>query len=287
MARAFGFRAARLLFVAWICGGCAGTEQQPARTAEPRPAASSDASVTKQRPVRGADRAPHAMLEAIQAELGTNDDGTRSSSLPEEACRRFTAYAAAELESCSLDTLANGTAPLVAVVHDCGDHACDVEWFVWYGDQGEPYHLSSYGPTALEVSPDHRYLLIGAFDYAEPKDEEGTAGPPVATGFTTWRFDRKTGQKDSVAPCISAKLSPDGRYYACRDFQGNVLRFPADFGPTELIAKAAIPAGDAILLAGPFVDFPDAVEFIEPGTISYDVDLRSGQSIPATAPWPR
>ncbi len=287
MAFSSGFRTAQLLFVASMGVGCAGAEHEPARTAvDARPAPGPDASAA-QRTVRGADRAPHAMLELIEAELGTNDDGTRSSTLPEEACRRFTAYAAEELESCSLDTLANGTAPLIAVVHDCGDHACDVEWFVWYGDQEDPYHLSSYGPTALEVSPDHRYLLIGAFDYAEQKDEEEAAGPPLATGFTTWRFDRKTGQKDRVAPCISAKLSPDARYYACRDFQGNVLRFPADFGPAELIAKAAIPAGDAILLDGPFVDFPDAVEFIEPGTISYDVELRSGQSIPATAPWPR
>ncbi len=227
------------------------------------------------------------MLETIQVELGTNDDGSRSSSLPEEACRRFTGYAGDALESCNVATLANGTAPLISVVHDCGEHACDVEWFVWYGDENEPYHMSSYGPKALEVSPDHRFLLVGAFDYADEKPEEGYGGPPVATGFTTWRFDRKTDENTRAAACISATLSPDGRYYACRDFQGNVLRFPADFGPVELIAKAVIPEGDAILLDGPFMDFPDPVEFVSPNTIRYELDLRSGESLTLTVPWPR
>ncbi|MGC4089475.1 MAG: hypothetical protein QM756_16610 [Polyangiaceae bacterium] len=111
--------------------------------------------------------------------------------------------------------------------------------------------------------------------------------PPFRpTAGETWSLDRSTGKNQKLFDCFSARLSPRGRYYLCRDLNANVLRVPVSGGPPELVAKAVLPPDTTVKLGGPFDDYPAPVRFIDERTLEYEVFVYETDEVNKyTAPW--
>ena len=196
----------------------------------------------------------------------------------EAGCRTLTGDKHKPFSRCSFTPLANGTAFDVAFVYDCGEHQCDYDEFVWYGDKQGPELIPGHSGDELEVSPDHRYLIRSELLWSDTL-------PGQLIGGQVTRIERATKKKELFAPCFSATLSPRNYWFVCRDAQGNVLKFPIDGGPTELVARAAIPDGDELKLGGPFGDYPAKVTFPSATELHYELYVVSEQVLEFTVPW--
>lgn len=218
---------------------------------------------------------PHPLMRALLAPFQrAARDGARPEnvSIDEAACRPLVPRHTGAIEHCAVELLANGTAPALAVVSDCGEHTCTVVYYVWHETDRDPYRFDPPGLVTLEVSPDHRYLLVGELGYSEES-------PFVPDHALTRRLEFETGARNTVADCLSPRLSPKNRWYLCRNLRGDVLKFPAEFGPTTLVVHASLPPGDEVKLGGPFEDFPAPVEFIAPGRVRYSLYLRNREEV--------
>jgi len=220
---------------------------------------------------------PHPLLESLLAPFreAAGDSGTpEKTTIGEAACRALVPFREAPIDNCGIELLANGTAPVIAVVSGCGQHVCDVRYYVWYGERTQPYVFDPGGSlVTLEVSPDHRYLLIGEIAYSEEEY------PPMPQKGQTARLEFATGRRSVVADCLSPRLSPAQHWYVCRNLRGDVLRFPVGFGPTSTVARAALPVDDEVKIGGPFEDFPAPVEFVAPGRLRYSLYLRNAEEV--------
>lgn len=213
---------------------------------------------------------PHPAVASVTAAL--SHDERRD----EATCRAVTGFAGSGFDRCDMTLLANGTAVSVSVSYDCGEHTCSAESFVWYGDDPAPYRVSDILP--LEVTPDHRFLLV-----SELVHDESSYSP---VGGRTLRIDRKSGRREPFFDCFSAVLSPQSRYYVCRDLQANVLRVSVKGGQPELVARAKLPADERVKLGGPFGDYPAPVRFLSPRELEYEVfQDNSGDVVEYRAAW--
>lgn len=191
-----------------------------------------------------------------------------------------TGFQGPPIDRCELVLLANGTAPCVSVIYDCGAHLCEVESFLWYGEHSEPRPIHGAALGTLEVSPDHRYLIRSELVYS---DEPATV--PLPESGRTVQEELDTGQLKTLASCLSTVLSPGNRYYVCRDLAGNVLRFPVIGGPLELLVQAKIPETDRVKVGGPFSDYPQPVEFSADNRMKFTLYLQSETVLERELPW--
>lgn len=213
---------------------------------------------------------PHPAVASVTAAL--SHDERRD----EATCRAVTGFAESGFDRCSMTLLANGTAVSVDVSYDCGEHACSAESFVWYGDDPAPHRIPGIMP--LEVTPDHRYLLVSQLLYAEDS--------LIPTSGRTLRVDRKTGRHEPFFDCISAVLSPQSRYYVCRDLQANVLRVSVKGGQPELFVRVKLPPDEGVKIGGPFGDYPAPVRFSSSRQLEYEVfHDNSGEIVEYRAEW--
>lgn len=213
---------------------------------------------------------PHPAVATVTAAL------SHAERRDEATCRAVTGFAEPLFDRCSVTLLANGTAVSVDVSYDCGEHSCSAESFVWYGDDPGPYRVT--GTMPLEVTPDHRYLLVSELTYPE------FPLPPI--GGRTLRIDRNTGANEPFFDCFSAVLSPKSRYYVCRDINANVLRVSVKGGQPELVVRAQLPPDERVKLGGPFGDFPGPVRFLNPNELEYEVfQDNSGDVVEYRAAW--
>jgi hypothetical protein len=226
--------------------------------------------------------APHPAIEGIFApyltpgadagrarasDEGEDDDDPQPPAMTEDECRKLTGFDGPEIARCDVVLLASHTAPCVIVVHDCGAHLCDTDYYLWHGGANEPYHYRDGGSTTVEVSPDHRHLIVSGLVHGEP------SAPPEAG--ETERIDFASGRREPLASCLSTVLSPRGRYYFCRDLAGRVLRFPAAGGALSVVVAPEVPPDDAVRIGGPFADYPAPVEFKDASTFTYTLYLQS------------
>lgn len=238
---------------------------------------------------KNAERAPHstatnvapphpALAKILQLfERAAGDAAPTTGQLDEAACRELTGAEVKNFDRCTLELLANGTAPAVGVTYDCGGDSCSAQVFVWYGDETGPYHLPN-GGSPLEVSPDHKYLLIGELLY----EEESL----IPNGARTLRFDRKTQKTEPFFDCFSARLSPGGNWYVCRDLSANVFKVPVSGGKPQLVVRAELPKGETIKVGGPFEDYPEPVSFPNAHELEYELFLNgSGEVLKRRAEW--
>lgn len=226
---------------------------------------------------------PHPAIETLFAgPLASVDDRSRSNSvgLDEADCRVWTGFEGAAIERCELALLANGTAPCVSVIYDCGAHLCETETYLWFGDNSAPRRVQGGGVDTLELSPDHRYLIRSELVHS---DEPNTS--PLPEGARTLQEDLSTGETKTIASCLSTVLSPGNRYYVCRDLAGNVLRFPISGGPLELVAEARVPENERLKLGGSFSDYPQPVEFSGDGRMKFSLYLQSETVLEREVPW--
>lgn len=232
---------------------------------------------------------PHPKIEELRQRLSAaieaDAEGEPLERLPRSGwldaltCAMFTGFEpedGRDVEQCDYELLANGTALAITPAWDCGAHTCSTRSYVWYGSDSAPYALNS---LELEVSPDHRDLLSTSFSTEE-------APPFTLTAGETWSFKRSSGKSQKLFNCFSARLSPRGRYYVCRDLGANVLRVPLAGGPLELVAKAVLPRDATVKLGGPFNDYPGRVQFIDDQTLQYEVFVYETNEVSKfTVPW--
>jgi hypothetical protein len=203
----------------------------------------------------------------------SSEDGQAANGRVDEAqCRQLTGFAKSGFEHCDLSLLANGTAPCVAVVYDCGAHLCSVDYFIWYGKEQAPYTPALAQSSGFEVSPDHRYLIRS--DIFHEQDV-----PFNPSGGATFRFDRRSGKSERIADCFSTRLSPNARWYVCRDLGGNVLRFPVQGGKLQTVVTAKLPDGERLKLGGAFDDYPTPVRFPSATELEYDLYLLESENV--------
>jgi hypothetical protein len=251
--------------------GCAHRHTAPRAHATVPPAPSAAPSPAAPRETTPDVRTtPHPAVATVTAAL--SHDERRD----EATCRAVTGFAEPGFDRCTFTLLANGTAVSVDVSYDCGEHACSAESFVWYGDDPAPYRVKDTMP--VEVTPDHRYLLVSQLIYPE--------FPVAPTGGRTLRVDRKTGASEPFFDCFSAVVSPKSRYYVCRDIAANVLRVSVRGGSPELVARPKLPPGERVKLGGPFGDYPAPVRFLGPTELEYEVfHDNSGEIVEYRAAW--
>jgi hypothetical protein len=240
-------------------------------TVPPAPSgATSSAGPKASAPLLAVRTEPHPAVATVTAFF------VHQGTVNEAGCEALTGASVEEFDRCGMTLLANGTAVSVDVTYACGAHTCSVVSFVWYGDEAAPFRLEDDGP--LEVSPDHRELLVTELIYPEM--------PVTPIAGRTLRIDRATNTRTPFFDCISAVLSPSARYYACRDLQGNVLRVPVTGGRPEVVIVAELPPGERVKLGGPFGDYPAPVKFANPKELVYSVFLdESGTVVESRAPW--
>jgi hypothetical protein len=201
----------------------------------------------------------------------------RSAALP-EPCRKLTGSTRV-IERCSLALLANGTAPSVSVIYDCGQHLCSYDTYVWYGPELAPQLIAGQLGQSLEVSPDHLALIVSRVSYQDDV-------PFAPIGGETRRVDRVSGATTALSPCFSTRLSPGGKWYVCRNVKGDVLRFPVAGGALTRVAEARLPPGQQLKLGGPFDDYPATVEFPTPLELEYELYLlESEEVVRHRVPW--
>lgn len=232
---------------------------------------------------------PHPKIEELRrtlsAAIEADAEGEPLARLPPGGwldavtCAMFTGFQpddGGDIEQCDYEVLANGTALVITPAWDCGAHTCSTRSYVWYGRDSAPYALTA---SELEISADHRYLLSSSFS---TEDE-----PPFKpTGGETWSFERSSGKSRKLFDCFSARLSPRGRYYVCRDLAANVLRAPVTGGPPQLVVQAVLAPDTTVKLGGPFNDYPGRVQFIDDQTLEYEVFVyETGEVTKYRAPW--
>jgi hypothetical protein len=303
------FRAFQLLFgigLAAATAGCnAGIHSSAQRALAPRPTKTSveGGSLVEATPplLRARDVRVTAWLEEL-AKQATEDDlhppdpsddlWAYAHATTPDFCRRITEYDE-PFESCRLYPAALGTAGVLAVVHDCGAHLCDVKYWVFARDELTWVSEKTYGGLDLEVSPDHSLLLIGQL--VPTSDLPDGEMPPIGPSGPMWTYELVTEFIDIATrrsvfdiPCGSMVLSPGGRYYVCRDTAGHVLRIPATSPQNtapERVVTIELPEDETIKLGGSFQDYPGAVRFPTEATLEYDLFLSSGDMITRTASW--
>jgi hypothetical protein len=117
-------------------------------------------------------------------------------------------------------------------------------------------------------------------DFDRSDDLTNTAQAKIVT----LRVDFPMRTETEIAPCFSAKLSPGGRWFVCRDAKANVLRFPVDGGATELVALSGVPESAVAWSPYAYV-YPAAVRFPSPDRLEFHVDRSDGERVTRTTPW--
>lgn len=207
-----------------------------------------------------------------------------------EFCRKVTQWEQ-PFESCALTPLAGGTAAQIAIVQECGQHSCDVKYWVFAQHKATWVSQLEYGGLELEVSPDHRWLMIGRLVRSSPDGkvpELGPLGPMWNHHLQTDFMDLSTGKVVFDLPCSSMVLSPKRKYYVCRDLRGNVLRTPVE-QPSETTLEIVVDAipdeSQAIKIGGPFNDYPAPVTFPSETELEYQLYLIGEEVLNRRAPW--
>jgi hypothetical protein len=180
-----------------------------------------------------------------------SDDGPR-----EARCRALTGYAGKGYSSCSAELVAHGEAVLVRIETECGCTTCTVEGWLFARGRA-PVHLADATGT-IDATPSLDVIV---------RDVVGRDARGEWT-VSLHRVDAKTGASTPFAACMSATLSPRGRFFACRDKAGNVLRVPLTGGEPTVVVVAG--DGDRVDFAPEAHVYPDPVAFRGDRTLAFD-----------------
>jgi hypothetical protein len=193
----------------------------------------------------------------------------------EAFCRKRTTYAGEAFEDCSVTLLGNGSALLLSITLGCGGDSCDFRQWVFTPLLERPYAVETDGGV-IEAAPDASFLLVDEFALDSPDPFPWTLG--------TVRIDLPSGRRQTFAGCFSARLSPKGHWFLCRDRAANVLRVPLAGGVPELVASSgAVP--EAIEWVPYAWLYPDPVEFRSPTELVFQIAYQDGALAQTAVSW--
>jgi hypothetical protein len=184
-------------------------------------------------------------------------------------------YREPPFEGCSLASVGNGVAAVLSIRTECGGDSCSVRAWLISGDD-RAFEIPHAGGT-VEASPDGSYVLVDL-------DRSEEVARAAEAAIVTVRIDFPMRTETEVAPCFSARLSPAGRWFVCRDARANVLRFPVDGGPTEIVAHSGV-SPDAVAWSPYAYVYPDAVRFPSPTRLEFHIDRTDGERVTRVIPW--
>ena len=185
---------------------------------------------------------------------------------------------------CGLATHAGGTAGEVAIIRNCGEHLCMVDYYFFVATRAQPYHFHAHVPTSFEVSPDHEYLLVSNHNPSTFYEQFGSPEYGGNDNIMTYRISFRTGRAEPFLECMSPRLSPSQNFYACRSFDGDVMKVPVQGGTPQMVVPVALEPHETIKMGGPFADYPEPVEFLPTGEIQYEIYVIRDWPDPDKAP---
>lgn len=167
---------------------------------------------------------------------------------------------------CRAQLLGHGSTLLIYAETECGGDSCSGNTWAWNARTNGPLRLK-HSEGSFEAAPDGSFLLI---------DDAVTSEEPTATGFTVdfhlSRVNLPSLNRETFAPCMSAKLSPGGRWIVCRNREADVLKVPLSGGQPEVVVRV----GSKDVRWVPYaLIYPSAVEFNSATRMTYTVDENS------------
>lgn len=82
------------------------------------------------------------------------------------------------------------------------------------------------------------------------------------------RIDVATGARSVFADCVSPRLSPGGKWIACRNHAGDVLRVPIGGGKLEVVARSGANADQVLWVPYSYI-WPEPVDFPSSDTVTF------------------
>jgi hypothetical protein len=140
----------------------------------------------------------------------------------------------------------------------------------------------------VEADPTGAYLV---FDSLTGGSDQSAAGAkPVADAFggtsevILERLDLATFSRSAFAPCFSARLSPKGKYFVCRDAAGNVLKVALRGGQPLPVAESGVSASEVYTVWSRYF-WPAPVSFPSPDRMTFGVTLRDRAPLERDVRW--
>lgn len=181
--------------------------------------------------------------------------------------------------ACLLYPLANGTGALLSIGSPCDGDACQYSQWVLAKTSTTAIRLPDevlmeHNRFAnVELSPGHDFILRGrGLDY----EGTGEVGDAARHGGTAKMLvaDRTSAHFSEYFSC---RLAPSGRYFACRDVRGAVVRVSPDGAEKGLIGMPDV-APDDVSIGGPMEDYPPPPTFDEGGHIVFTTYIKESSA---------
>jgi hypothetical protein len=193
----------------------------------------------------------------------------------------------APLESCALEVLGHGSVLLLTLVTECGGDSCSTEGYVLTAALRKFVRVPHDVGGGAEASPQGDALFVSALtnvalpanEGEEPRDPWGGKEPLILD-----RIALPSMQVQSLAPCFSPRLSPQGRWLLCRDLAANVLKVPLAGGKPSLVASSGLRPGEAYFVWYAYI-WPQSVDFISEDRLKFDVVRADGESFQREVEW--
>lgn len=194
-----------------------------------------------------------------------------------EACALAVGHAE-PFERCSVTLVGSGNAVVVSVVTECGGDSCSLKSWLLREDSVAPILLGELS-GGYEFAPSLNFYVV---DYRDFANEEDRLKNYYQRAPKLLRIALGAGKSAHFADCFSPALSPGGKWFVCRNRNGDVLRVPVNGGKMQLVAKNRTP-GQPEFSPYAFI-YPDAPYFYTKDEVCF----RSGVADDNTeqkAPW--
>lgn len=233
------------------------------------------AGATRVTPVSEASGESHRReIAAIQRDF----EAARARQAEAELCRRLVAYSTdAPIERCSVALIGDGNVLLVQIVSACGGDSCDVKSWVRSPVRRSFIEIPGGAGGTIAAGPGGDFLVV---------DQGADAGDPFGGGseIILVRVALPSLTRSPFAPCFSARLSPGGKWFVCRDREANVLRIPTGGGRPEIVARSGTTAPEVDWVPYAYV-YPDAVEFVASDRLRFEIAFKDAAPVTRTIAW--
>jgi hypothetical protein len=199
-----------------------------------------------------------------QLEIPIAGSDPATAAAQEKACRALTHHEG-DFAGCRLKVLGNGAAVMLTIDTQCGGDSCSIRSWVCSKATGEILMPLAFEGGSIEASPDGSFLLLG--------DGSGQS-----------RVDLPSMRRSKSASCLSPRLSPAGKWFACRSRDYDVLRFPVGGGALETVVGSGLKRGTGYHVEYAYVWAP-AVTFVSESEIEYQVIAPPDLDERRRAPW--
>lgn len=138
------------------------------------------------------------------------------------------------LERCALNLVGTGNALVLTIVTACGSDSCSTENWLLREPPDNVVALPNIngGGFAFDTT-----LSFYVMDNRSFRDEQDLRNNFYKRAPTLVKVDLASNKSQPFAACFSPSLSPGGRYFLCRNPQGDLLRVPTAGGKLERFAR--------------------------------------------------